>query len=439
MTTGRPPLRRSWVASDRPVARLIARPLREFLQTEAAGGILLLAAALIALVWANSPLAGAYRSLWGTEIAVRIGDFQIAADVRHWVNDGLMAIFFFVVGLEIKRELIVGELNDRRKAALPALAALGGMVVPAVIYIAINFGGEGVRGWGIPMATDIAFAVGVLAVLGRRCPDSLRVFLLSLAIVDDIGAILVIALFYSGGIKVSWLICAVVLLAVVSEMRRRRIWWTPLYVVVGFGVWLATFESGIHATIAGVALGLIAPARPSDPEGAGDALREASAFTRDPEPAAVRRVTIQAKEAVSIAERLEHMLHPWTSFGVIPIFALANAGVRLNANILESATSSPVTLGIIAGLVAGKLIGIITFSWASTRLRIGAMPEGMTWHHLVGGAAVAGIGFTVSLFIAGLAFADQRIFNEAMIGIFAGSIVAALVGVTVLMSTAREG
>jgi NhaA family Na+:H+ antiporter len=222
-------------------------------------------------------------------------------------------------------------------------------------------------------------------------------------------------------------------------MRRRRIWWTPLYVVVGFGVWLATFESGIHATIAGVALGLIAPARPSDPEGAGDALREASAFTRDPEPAAVRRVTIQAKEAVSIAERLEHMLHPWTSFGVIPIFALANAGVRLNANILESATSSPVTLGIIAGLVAGKLIGIITFSWASTRLRIGAMPEGMTWHHLVGGAAVAGIGFTVSLFIAGLAFADQRIFNEAMIGIFAGSIVAALVGVTVLMSTAREG
>ncbi|MDQ4144229.1 MAG: Na+/H+ antiporter NhaA [Actinomycetota bacterium] len=409
MTTRRPPLRHSWVASDRRVPRLIARPLREFLQTEAAGGILLLVAALAGLLWANSPFGGTYEEFWHTQLGIRIGDFELRQDLRHWVNDGLMAIFFFVVGLEIKRELVVGELSEPRKAALPALAALGGMVVPALIYGAINQGGEGAAGWGIPMATDIAFAVGVLALLGKRCPDSLKVFLLSLAIVDDIGAIAVIAVFYSGGTQPAWLLVALALVGLIALMRSRRVWWTPVYVLVGSGLWFATLQSGVHATIAGVALGLLAPARPADPEGASDAADEASSLVGEPTPSALRRMSMQAQEAISVAERLEHFLHPWTSYAVIPIFALANAGVPLNVGVLESAVTSPVTLGIVLGLVAGKLVGITAFSWAATKMRIGAMPQDMSWGDLIGGAAIAGIGFTVSLFIAGLAFTDPQI------------------------------
>lgn len=436
-TRKRPPLRHSWVASDRPVARLVARPVREFLQTEAAGGILLLVATLVALAWVNSPAGDSYEQVWRTDMGIRIADFELSESLRHWVNDGLMAIFFFVVGLEIKRELVVGELNDRRSAALPSLAALGGMIVPALIYVTINMGGEGAAGWAIPMATDIAFAVGLLALFGKHCPDSLRVFLLSLAIVDDIGAILVIALFYSGGIEIGWLVAALALLAAVAGMRSRRIWWTPVYVLAGTAIWFATFESGVHATIAGVALGLLTPARPVDPEGARDAVDEASAMMQDPEPSAIRRVIIQAQEAVSVAERLEHVLHPWTSFVIIPIFALANAGVELNAKLFEAATTSPVTLGIVAGLVGGKLLGISGFSWAATRSGIGSMPPSMGWNHVVGAAATAGIGFTVSLFIAGLAFDDPQLVDEARIGILFGSGAAAILGS--LLLTTRVG
>ena len=436
-TRKEPPLRHSWVASERPVARLVARPFREFLQTEAAGGILLLFSTLVALAWVNSPVGASYEPVWRTEVGIRIADFELSESLRHWVNDGLMAIFFFVVGLEIKRELVVGELNDRRSAALPSLAALGGMIVPALIYAAINMGGEGAAGWAIPMATDIAFAVGVLALFGKHCPDSLRVFLLSLAIVDDIGAILVIALFYSAGIEIGWLVAAIALLAVVSGMRSRGIWWTPLYVLAGAAIWFATFESGVHATIAGVALGLLTPARPVDPEGARDAVEEASEMMQDPEPSAIRRVTIQAQEAVSVAERLEHLLHPWTSYAVIPIFALANAGVELNVKLLEAATTSPVTLGIVAGLVGGKILGISGFSWAAARAGIASMPQSMDWNHVVGAAATAGIGFTVSLFIAGLAFDDPQMVDEARIGILFGSGTAAILGS--LLLTTRVG
>jgi NhaA family Na+:H+ antiporter len=435
VTTGRPPLGHSWVASDRRVARLIARPLREFLQTEAAGGILLLVATVSALLWVNSPFGDSYETFWHTEIGIRIANFEVADDLRHWVNDGLMVIFFFVVGLEIKRELVVGELNDPRRAALPVLAALGGMVLPAVIYGALNAGGEGAAGWAIPMATDIAFAVGVLTLLGGRCPDSLKIFLLSLAIVDDIGAILVIAAFYSGGLQLGWLSVALSLLGVVVGMRVWHIWWTPLYVVVGFGVWFATLESGVHATVAGVALGLLTPARPADPKGTGDALQEASAFTKDPGPGAIRRVTVQAKEVISVAERQEHFLHPWTSYAVIPIFAFANAGVRVNTGLVESAITSPVTWGIVAGLIAGKLLGITGFSWLATRIGIASFPQDVSRRHLVGVGAIAGIGFTVSLFIAGLAFDDPQLIDEAKIGILLGSAAAALVGGGVLVTS----
>jgi Na+:H+ antiporter, NhaA family len=438
VTTGRPPLRHSWVSSDRRVARLIARPLREFLQTEAAGGILLLVATLTALLWVNSPFGDSYETFWRTEIGFHIVNFELTEDLRHWINDGLMVIFFFVVGLEIKRELVVGELNDPRRAALPVFAALGGMVLPAVIYGAINAGGEGAPGWAIPMATDIAFAVGVLTLLGGRCPDSLKIFLLSLAIVDDIGAILVIAAFYSGGLELGWLAAALSLLGVVVGMRIWHIWWTPLYVVVGFAVWFATFESGVHATVAGVALGLLTPARPADPQGAGDALEEASAFSEDPGPEAIRRVTMQAQEAVSVAERQEHVLHPWTSYAVIPIFALANAGVRVNTGLVESAFTSPVTWGIVAGLVAGKLLGITGFSWVATRIGIASFPQDVSRRHVMGVAAIAGIGFTVSLFIAGLAFDDPQLADEAKIGILLGSVAAALVGAAALARERHE-
>jgi NhaA family Na+:H+ antiporter len=435
VTTGRPPLRHSWMASDRPVARFIARPLREFLHTEAAGGILLLVTTLAALVWANSPFRESYERLWTTEIGVRIGDFEFAEDLRHWVNDGLMAIFFFVVGLEIKRELVAGELSEPRAAAVPVFAAIGGMAVPAALYVLINYGGEGAAGWAIPMATDIAFAVGVLSLLGRHSPDSLKTFLLSLAIVDDIGAILVIALFYSKGIHLGWLTTALLLIGVVVFMRSRRIWWVPLYVIVGCAIWFATLQSGVHATIAGVVLGLLAPARAADPKGARDAVDEASALMQDPKPSSIRGISMQAQEAVSVAERLEHILHPWTSYAVIPIFALANAGVRLSISSLESAVTSTVTLGIVAGLVGGKLLGVTGASLFSTRIGVGSMPRDVTARHVVGVGAIAGIGFTVSLFIAALAFDDTRLIDEAKIGILLASAAAALVGAIVFGAT----
>ena len=422
----------SWLTSERPVARRLARPIRNFLDREAAGGVVLLIATIVALVWANSPVGESYEAFWETELSIDAGPFHLAEDLRHWVNDALMAIFFFVVGLEIKRELVTGELNDRKKAALPALAALGGMVVPALVYVALNAGGEGSHGWGIPMATDIAFAVGVLAVLGNRVPTGLKVFLLSLAIVDDIGAIIVIAVFYSSGIHFGWLGAAAGLLLLVMGLRKARVFWTPIYVLVGTGVWLATLESGVHATIAGVALGLLAPAHPLDPRGVEDVFEGAGELSKEFDAQALRRVTLQAREVVPVAERLEDQLHPWTSYVVIPLFALANAGVVLSAERMGDALSSPVALGIAAGLIVGKIVGITGMSWVAVRTGLGRPPAGVRWRHIVGAAAVAGIGFTVSLFIAGLAFEDPELVETAKIGILIASIIAGAIGYTVL-------
>lgn len=408
MTSSEPPLKRSWLSGDSAVPRLLARPIRTFLNTESAGGLVLLAATILALVWANLPLDGGYESFWTTEMTVTVGDLEIGEDLRHWVNDALMTIFFFVVGLEIKRELVAGELNDVRKAMLPAIAAVGGMVGPALIYLAFNAGRPGEAGWGIPMATDIAFAVGVMALLSKRVPPGLKVFLLSLAIVDDVGAILVIALFYSSGIQFAWLLGALLLLVAIVVMRRLRVYWVPAYAIVGALVWFATLESGVHATIAGVALALLTSARPTDPGG------------------------------VSVAERLEHLLHPWSSFLIIPIFALANAGLVLSAGTIKDAMTSSVALGVIVGLVVGKIVGISAAAWVATRAGVARLPEGVTWRHIVGGAALAGIGFTVSLFIAGLAFSDPALIAESKIGILAGSVVAGLLG-TAILSYRTEG
>ncbi|HVF53621.1 MAG TPA: Na+/H+ antiporter NhaA [Actinomycetota bacterium] len=392
----------SWLSSDRSVPRLIARPVLTFLHTEAAGGMVLLAATLVALVWANSPFAESYRTLWHTEASVSMGSFELAHDLRHWVNEGLMTIFFFVVALEIKRELVVGELNDPRKAALPVVAAFGGMVVPAAIYALLNWAGPGASGWGIPMATDIAFALGVLALLGDRIPSGLKVFLLSLAIVDDVGAILVIALFYSAGIDLQWVALAAFVVGIVALLKKMDVKSIPVFVFLGFVMWVGMLESGVHATIAGVVLGLMTPAIPTGDNG------------------------------TSVAEWLVSRLHPWTSFIVIPLFALANAGLSVSLELFGAAARSPVTLGIVGGLVLGKVIGIAGASWLAMRLKLVARPEGMSAHELLGASALAGIGFTVSLFIASLAFTSDELQDAAKVGIFLASAIAGAAGILIL-------
>jgi Na+:H+ antiporter, NhaA family len=377
----------------------------DFASVEALGGIALLLASLAALVWANSPWSDAYSSLWNRELTIGVGRFAISEGFRGWVTDGLMAVFFFVVGLEIKRELVEGELKDAQRARLPVLAALGGMVAPALIFLAWNLGGPGDKGWGIPMATDLAFALGVLTLLGPRVPPGLKLFLLTLAIVDDIGAIVVIAFFYSEGIDAVWLGGAAASLAVFFLMRAMGARNPLLYVLPALALWVCTFESGVHATIAGVALGLLTPA---------------GSF-RD------RRVL----------EQLERRLHLWTSFLVVPVFALANAGVSVGVDALRDAASSHITWGVVSGLVVGKIVGITAATAIGLRLGLGRLPEGMAFRQVVGIAALAGIGFTVSLFVAELAFNGTSL-EEAKLGILGASLTAGLLGSGVLFRRARR-
>ncbi|MFW6033686.1 MAG: Na+/H+ antiporter NhaA [bacterium] len=424
-----------WLASERPLARFVGRPVASFLRVEAAGGIVLLAATLIALVWANSGLSDAYEQLWSTEITFTFGPLDLSDDLRHWVNDALMALFFFVVGLEIKYELVCGELNDRRQAAVPIAAAIGGMALPAALYTAFNAGGDGSAGWGIPMATDIAFALGVLAVLGRhRIPSSARVFLLTLAIVDDIGAITVIAVFYTADVSLPWLGIAVLAVGATLWLRRVRVWSLSVYVVIGALVWLATYQSGVHATIAGVAMGLLAPARPLLDQGQARAyLRENSPDELDAED--VRRSRFLLGESIPVAERLEHALHPWSAYVVLPIFALANAGIDLGGGVLADALTAPVTAGVVIGLVVGKVVGITAAAWFAVRLGLGRLPNGLDWFVVSGLAMVAGIGFTVSLFITGLAFPEgSQLAADAKVGVLAGSVLAAAAGAATLVA-----
>lgn len=381
--------------SPRPRAGLGRTALREFLRTEQAAGAFLIAATALALVWANV-LAG-YETFWRTEL--RFGGIE---DFRHWVNDGLMTIFFFVVSLEIKRELVVGELRDRRIAALPVFAAVGGMIGPALIFLALNAGGPGERGWGVPMATDIAFAIGVLALLGPRVPHRLRLFLLTLAIVDDIGAIAIIAVAYSDEVAWRWLGVAGAALLVLILLRAASLSSPLLYLAVGVGCWLAATRSGVHPTLAGVALGLLTPA--------------------------------YAVRGRMVLERLESLLHPVSSYVVVPLFALANAGVLVSGEAIRSAISSPVFWGIVLGLVVGKTVGITVSALAAERLPLAGLPPGVDTRAVIGGAAVAGIGFTVSLFILGLAFDDARLITDGTLGVLAGSTASGILGAAILVS-----
>jgi len=438
-------LRVPWSRSARPLARRFVQPLNEFLEEESSSGILLLAAAVVAVVWANSPWRASYEELWHTELSFRLGALVLREDLRHFVNDGLMALFFLVVGLEIKRELLIGELRHPRTAALPAIAALGGMVIPALLYVALNAGGEGSAGWGIPMATDIAFALGVLTLAARHAPPNLKPFLLSLAIVDDIAAILVIAIFYSGGIEGTPLAIGVALCVAIVLLQRAQVRATGVYVAIGVAVWVAVYRSGVHPTIAGVALGLLTPAVPFQrPRAVSDVAHRVADETVDeptpPDADAHHWLTLAwlSREAVSPLARVEHLLHPWTSNLIVPLFALANAGVALSAEALDDAVGSPVVWGIVLGLVVGKLVGISLASAAAVRLRVARLPEGAGWSHLVGASAVAGIGFTVSLFIADLAFGDTRLDELSKVGILAASILAGVLGWVLLRSTPRR-
>jgi NhaA family Na+:H+ antiporter len=428
----------SYLASNKPLARLVARPVREFLRVEASGSILLLLAAAVALVWANSPWASSYDSFWHTTVAVDLGGFRVEETLQHWVNDALMVIFFFVVGLEIKYEIVSGDLRDPRTAALPIVAAGGGMAVPAGIYLLIAGGGDGSAGWGIPMATDIAFAVGVLGLLGRRIPSAARLFLLTLAIVDDIGAIIVIAVFYTEELHLEWLALALLLLGAMVALRMLRVWSLWDYVVLGFAVWFALLESGVHATLAGVAIGLITPATALLKEDVARGYAQQALEDRRLDPEELVRLRFLLGESVPVVERLQTALHPLSSYVVLPVFALANAGVALGGGALGDAMTSAVGLGIGAGLVVGKPVGILLACFLAVRLGLGRLPDRTTWPMVLGLGAVAGIGFTVSIFIAGLSFPGSDLLTgEAKVGILVASLVAAILGTVLLLLTTR--
>ena len=435
-------VRAPWSRTDRPVPRRIVQPMQQFMHLEISGGLVLLAATAVALIWANTATGG-YEAFWSREITVAVGDWSLTKGLGYVVNDGLMALFFLVVGLEVKREIAVGELSTRQAALLPAFAAVGGMVVPAAIFLLVTAGGPEAGGWGIPMATDVAFALGALAALGRRVPVALMAFLLGVAVIDDIGAILVVALFYSSGIDAGWLALAVGGLVAMFVLQRSGIRHLGPYVVLGLVVWFATFQSGVHATIAGVAIGLLTPVRPFQDPGAvaAEARIMADDLGRsgsgDSEAGRWMRLSWLAREAVSPLTRVEHGLHQWSSFVVLPIFALANAGIVLDRESLQAAIETPVAAAVALGLVAGKIIGLSAGVALAVRLGVSSLPRGVGWLHVLGVGALAGIGFTVSLFITELAYDSQAIIDAAKIGVLAGSILAAAIGIALLLRASR--
>lgn len=421
----------------------VGRPLERFLHIEAASGVLLLVTASVAMLWANSPWAGAYRQFWHTPIGFRVGQLVFERPLEWVVNDGLMAIFFFLVGLEIRREVHCGELSEWRRAALPAAAALGGMLAPAVIYLALAGQADTRSGWGVPMATDIAFAVGVLTLLGRRVPPALRVLLLALAVIDDLGAIVVIAIFYSAGLLWSGLLVAAAAIGAILLMQRSGVRTKALYVAPAIVAWAGVYAAGIHPTIAGVMVGLITPVRAwLGPDGFVAGMRHEIDVLQGAAPSALsgslRQVDLARREALSPAESLIRTLHPWVAFGIMPVFALANAGVSLEG-VSFDATSWRVATSVAIGLVVGKPLGILVVCWVTVRLGIGRLPVGVTARHLVVLGVVAGVGFTMALFIAQLAFGDQRLLAAAKMGILAASggagILALLLGRLLLSKT----
>ncbi|MFZ1155693.1 MAG: Na+/H+ antiporter NhaA [Solirubrobacteraceae bacterium] len=407
-------------------ARNLASPVRDFLSTETGSAIVLLAATLVALLWANTPWWHSYESLWTTKLSITIGGGGLTADLRHWVNEGLMTFFFLVVGLEAKRELDMGELRERSRLAIPVLAAIGGMSVPVVIYLAFNAGGPGAHGWGAAMSTDTAFALGALALLTPRGATRLRVFLLTLAVVDDLGALMVIAFAYTTHVSLVALAVAIALFGLLIGLRYAPAWRRQASVAVGLALWVAMFKSGIDPVITGLAIGLVTSAYPPS----RDDLERATALTRSfreqPTPELARSAQLGVLSAISPNERLQYGLHPWTSYLFVPLFALANAGIHVTGGLIGDAIASPITLGILVGYVVGKPLGILGASWLASRPHLRGVRPALSWPSLAGGGAVAGIGFTVSLLISSLAFHGEHL-EEAKLGVLASAIVAPLV------------
>ncbi len=433
-----------------PIERILS-PFQRFTRTESSGGIVLLFCAIVALTWANSPLGEEYFHFWEQEIGIQIGSELYNMSLHAFINDGLMVVFFFLVGLEIKREVMVGELASLKKAALPLAAALGGMLVPAAIYVLLNVGGTGVRGWGIPMATDIAFALGILALMGPRIPTSLRVFLAALAIADDLGAVLVIAIFYSDEIALTSLFTAAIILLLMIVANRLHVRHPFTYLALGIALWLAFLTSGVHATVAGVLAAMTIPTgsgidgkaflnrgrwllREFEKEGVEDEPGLRSSRQHD----LITSLEDTCEKAEAPLQRIEHDLQRWVAFGIIPLFALANAGVALGGNAI-AAFADPVTLGIVLGLVIGKPAGIMLFAWAAVKSGLGRLPSGVSWPAIHGVSWLGGIGFTMSLFIGTLAFGQGDLLDDAKIGVLAASFVAGVVGYVLLRRAGTTG
>jgi NhaA family Na+:H+ antiporter len=440
------------LSSPEEFAERVMRPFQQFAEKEASSSILLLGATVIALLWANSPFSPLYYSLWHTEVSLAVGPYAISKSLLHWVDDGMMAFFFFTVGLEIKAEMLVGELSSFRKAFLPAAAAVGGMLFPSALFLLMNHGGTAAGGWGIPMATDIAFSLGAIAVLGRKLPLGLRTFLSAFAIADDIGAVLVIALFYTKTIVWSYLVAGLVFvigLAVANFFWVRR---TLVYALLGIGLWLAILGSGVHATVAGIVVAMFIPARGKydtdkfmkevnslmgeftcDAPGCGSSI-----LLNQRHLNAVQSIELAAHHAETPLQRLEHSLYPWVAFVIIPLFALGNAGMTFSGRGILGALTSPLTLGVALGLLIGKPAGITLFSYLAVKTGLASLPRGLTWSHIAGAGILGGIGFTMSLFIMGLSYSDAVLTDQAKFGILAGSLLSGVFGLLFLKWVAER-
>jgi Na+/H+ antiporter NhaA len=417
-------------------ARNLAAPARAFLGTETGSAIVLLSAAVLALLWTNSPWSDTYESVWQTNLSVRIGASGLSTDLRHWVNEGLMTFFFLVVGLEAKRELDVGELRERRRVAIPVFAAIGGMAVPIAIYLAFNAGGTGDHGWGTAMSTDTALALGTLALIAPRSATRLRVFLLTLAVVDDVAALAVIATFYTGEVSLTALAVAVALFGLLLALRYVPAGRRQLSVLVGVALWIAMFKSGVDPVIAGLAIGLVTSAYPPSREDLERATALTRSFREQPTPEQARSAQLGVLAAISPNERLQYGLHPWTSYVFVPLFALANIGIHVSGHLLGEAVTSPITIGIVVAYLVGKPLGITGASWLAARPKLHGQRPTLSWPVLAGGGAIAGVGFTVSLLIASLAFHGETL-RQAKLGVLAAAILAPLSAWAVLRAVAR--
>jgi len=439
--------RNKYMASTRQlVADQIFKPTQRFFRKEAASSILLIAATIIALIWINSSIGETYHSFWHTEVSFAFGHFHISKTLVHWINDGFMSLFFFTVGLEIKREILVGELATPKKALLPVIAALGGMIVPGLIYAALNIGLPTISGWGVPVATDIAFALGAVAVFGRRLPVGLRIFLAAFAIADDLGAVVIIAIFYTKGIVWSYLIISLFLILGLAVANFLWIRWTLVYAILGLAVWFFVLGSGIHPTIAGVIVSLFVPARGRyDTDNFLQNVRKItekfecedqscgySILLNQEHMHAVQALELACHDVETPLQRLMHALHPWVAFLILPFFAMGNTGLTFHGIVFSEMVSNTVITGIIFGLVFGKPLGVMLFSYVSVKTGIASLPQGVRWSHIFGGAMLGGIGFTMSLFLADLSFSEPQILNYARIAILTGSIFSAVIGMTFL-------